>query len=135
MGNLRDVGIVSLNLAQLELQRGGLEMARASVLEGLRFVEETGSRVSGRTLIDTAAGVAAAESDWPRAARLFGAADAALAWADAPRDPGDEKVIVPMIERTRHALGVEAFEAAYAAGKALPYETGLGEVRSWLSGD
>ena len=135
LGNLRDVGIVSLNLAQLELQRGGLEKARASVLEGLVFVGETRSKVGARTLLDTAAGVAAAEHHWARAARLFGAADGVLAWAIAPRDPGDERVMVPMIELTRAALGADAFDSAYASGQALGFEEGLAELRRWLAGE
>ena len=102
------------------------------MLEGVDYVERSGSKLGGRALLDTAAGLAAAGGEWEQAARLFGAADAALAWTGAPREPLDEEVMLPILTRTRGELGDAAFEAAYASGQSLSYEDGLAEVRAWL---
>jgi hypothetical protein len=71
-------------------------------------------------------------TEWPRAARLFGAAEAQLAQTGLHRDPADEAFLAPLIQQARDALGAEAFDLAATSGRALGYEDAIAEARSWL---
>ena len=72
--------------------------------------------------------LAAAFGPTPKAARLFGAAEALRATLGAPvplvERPGYEQAVTAV----RQALGAEAFDAAWRAGQALPLDQVLVEA-------
>jgi hypothetical protein len=75
---------------------------------------------------------APARREWPRAARYYGAAEAQAAATGFRRDAADEAFLAPHIAAAREALGTEAFAAAEAAGRALPYADALADARAWF---
>jgi hypothetical protein len=63
-----------------------------------------------------------AEADMSRSARLHGAADEALAALGETIDSLEGRLRALDCHRLRSAMGTEAFEAEYAAGRALTSE-------------
>ena len=74
------------------------------------------------------------QEEWARSARCFGIAEAHAQRTGIHRDPADEAFLAPRIQAAREALGSDCFVAAETAGRALSYESGIEEVRSWLDG-
>ena len=66
--------------------------------------------------------IAGSEGDLDRAARLHGAAEAALAALGETVDPVEARLRERDCQRLRSVLGPEAFAAEYAAGKSLSSE-------------
>jgi hypothetical protein len=84
-------------------------------------------------LLDAVAGLASRSGDHRIAARFGAAADRQLQAWGYRREPGELAHIVPLMTNSRRALGGEAFEAAEAAGRALPFEQALLELDQWLN--
>ena len=113
--------------------RGAAVRAPAMLLEVLAIAEEIGSKPAGQSALEVCAGLAASANDWECAARLFGAAETQMGYTGIHRDPTDEAFLAPLITKARDALGMSAFAAADAAGRALAYDDALTEARNWLA--
>jgi tetratricopeptide (TPR) repeat protein len=132
-GNSGAITIALFNLAKVSVGRGSGDRARRLLLEALPIVEAIGSKWMGQDLLEAATALAAFLEEWERAARFYGALQVQMERMGRRRVPADEAFLMPLIARTREALGAEAFAAAVDAGRALGYESALGEVRSWLT--
>jgi hypothetical protein len=133
LGDRESVAIGLLNLAMVAIGRESGDGARAMLLEVLAIVTESGSKRLGQSALEVAAGMAAMRSDSDQAARFYGIAEAQTGATGLRRDPGDEAFLVPLIARARTELGAAAFSQAEAAGRALSYDDGIVEVRTWLT--
>ncbi|HET7403192.1 MAG TPA: tetratricopeptide repeat protein, partial [Usitatibacter sp.] len=131
MGDRESEAVALLNLAMASSGMPPHECARL-LLQALQGSEAIGSRYVGLSVLDVAAGLAAATGAWERAARYFGAAQAQAASAGVHRDPADDAFLTPRIERARAALPAAAFQLAETAGAALSYEEVIAGVREWL---
>jgi hypothetical protein len=103
------------------------------LLDVLAIAEEIGSKRTGGSLLEVAAGLAASNDECERVALFFGAAEAQAAQTGLHRDPADEAFLVPRVARARETLGEAAFAAAEAAGRALSYDGAMAEARAWLA--
>jgi predicted ATPase/class 3 adenylate cyclase len=133
LGDRESIAIGLLNLAMVSIGRGSSERAGRMLLEALDIVDETGSQSAGQSVLEVSAGLAARQSEWGRAARLYGAAEAQAERTGLRRDPADEAFLAPLIGTARGALDESLYNAAEAAGCALAYEEALLEARAWLS--
>ncbi|HET7402112.1 MAG TPA: hypothetical protein VFJ62_10035, partial [Usitatibacter sp.] len=131
MGDRESEAVALLNLAMASSGMPPHACARL-LLQALQGAEAIGSRYVGLSVLDVAAGLAAATGAWERAARYFGAAQAQAASAGVHRDPADDAFLAPRIERARAALPAAAFQLAETAGAALSYEDVIADVRDWL---
>ncbi len=121
------------NLARVLIANGTPERARLLLIECATVVAANKITAMLGNVFDVAAGLAAAEGDHVNAARFYGASQSALAAAGARREPTDEDFIAPLMERSRAALGREAFAAAAQAAQALGVDPSLAEVIEWLA--
>jgi DNA-binding CsgD family transcriptional regulator/tetratricopeptide (TPR) repeat protein len=114
-------GIVyqAFNLGLAEYLGGSLGPAEALFAESLDLAGRVGmKRHTAYALLGLAlAGHGGADAAW--SARLHGAADWALADLGETLEPLEGRLAGRGRERLRAALGAEAFEAEYAAGRAL----------------
>ena len=134
LGDREVVCVALLNLAMVSIGRNRTDRVPAMLLEVLDVAEDLGSKPAGQSAVEVCAGLAAASSDWPRAARFFGVAEAQTGTTGIHRDPTDEAFLSPLIEAARSALGLDAFTRATDAGRNLPYEIAIAEARAWLRG-
>ena len=126
------IAIGLLNLAMVAIGRGTGAAARDMLQEVLAIAVEIGSKPAGQSALEVAAGLAALQQEWARAARLFGAAEAQTAQTGLQRDPADEVFLAPLMAQARVALGTARFDAAETSGRALGYEDAVAEVQGWL---
>jgi predicted ATPase/class 3 adenylate cyclase len=134
LGDSESIAIDLLNLAMVAIDRGMSARAAAMVDEALTIVVETGLTRTGQSALDVCAGLAASRGEWEQAARFYGAAEGQTGQTGLRRDPSDEAFLVPLVERTRAALGDDAFGRADAAGRALAWEQAMAQARGWLAG-
>ncbi len=131
-GEPRSIVVQLLNLASVSIARGSGEAAREMLLEATGVVGAIGSKVLGTNTMQIAAGLAASGGQWRRAAQIHGAVVALCEQTGYHLDSTDEAFLLPLISRTREALGEAAFAAAVAAGRAHSYNSIMAEVREWL---
>ncbi|MGH8800733.1 MAG: tetratricopeptide repeat protein, partial [Casimicrobiaceae bacterium] len=122
-----------LNLAMVAIGRGAPDRARAMLLEVVAICAETDSRLTGQSVIEVSAGLAADLGDGGRAITFFGAAERQAGLSGIHRDPTDEAFLAPRIARARASLAADACAGAEAAGRALDYATAIAEVHAWLA--
>jgi non-specific serine/threonine protein kinase len=127
IGNTYGIGFVLTNLAKVARERGDFAAAAALYAESLELRWEQGDKLSIAGTFRGLASVAASARQYERAARLWGAAEAlrAAIGAPPPRHRGRSQQAVAI---TRAALGESAFEAAWAAGHALPVSEAVAEA-------
>ena len=130
----RDTAVVSCNLARLLIAAGKTERSRSLLLASLTSSVAVGLKGIAEHLLEVTAGLAVTLGDNESAARFNGAALTCMHEAGARREPVDEAFIDPLIERARIAMGSVAFAEAEAAGRALPYDAAIAEVRQFLEG-
>jgi predicted ATPase/class 3 adenylate cyclase len=123
-----------LNLTMIAIAGGRLARARTMLLEALDLAERVGSVFAGTSVIDVAAGLAAAEEEWDRAAALFGVAEKQASRTGLHRHAADQAFVTPLMERARAAMGAAAFEASADRGRTMAYERALEDTRAWLEG-
>ena len=126
------IGLLNLAMATIGGHKG--DRVPPMLLEVLEIAGEICSKPAAQSVLEVSAGLAASRGDWPRAARLFGVAEAHAARTGLHRDPADEAFLAPLIARAREALGKPAFGAAELAGRAIGDEDAIGELRAWLGG-
>jgi predicted ATPase/class 3 adenylate cyclase len=132
LGDLEGVAVCLLNLAMVSIGRGSGEPVRDMLLELITVASEIESRPVGQSALEVSAGDCAWREEWECAARLYGVAQAQVEETGFQRDPTDEAFLLPLIERTRAALGAAAFERLTREGRTLSYEQGIDEARRWL---
>ena len=106
--------------------------ARANLLEAFELSERAALVASRQGVMEITSMLAAALDDPQRAARLWGAAEAALERMGTHRLSLIEQVLQPQIARARDSLGEAAFAAAVAEGRALSDAAATAEARAWL---
>jgi predicted ATPase/class 3 adenylate cyclase len=132
LGDRESIAIGLLNLAMVSIGRGSGPRAGRMLLEVLEIAREIGSKPAGQSVLEVSAGLASSSSDWERAARFFGMAEAQTERTGLHRDPADEAFLAPLITKTREALGAGQFASAEAEGRTLSYEEATSEARAWL---
>ena len=98
--------------------------ARATALyeESLALYRELGNKHGLAECLEGLAGVAVAQRQLERAARLLGAAETLRQATGAPLSPGERARYDRDMSAVRAGLGEAAFAAAWATGKATPLE-------------
>jgi tetratricopeptide (TPR) repeat protein len=133
-----DRGPIALSLAMLAKTSIGLglgDRARRMLGEAFAIAEEI--KWKGPIplwQVECCTELAAFFGEWKQAARFYGAIEAQSAQAGSRREPSDEASLVPLITRTRDALGAAGFAEAEASGRSLSYDEAIAEARTWLEG-
>ena len=133
LGDRDTTAVGLLNLAMVAIARGSIGETAKMLVDVIAIANEIGSKSAGQSVLEVTAGLASLREDWPRAARLYGAADANMFYTGIVRDAADEAFLAPLIAKARDALGEAAFAAAKAEGRALSYAQAMDEARMWLA--
>lgn len=132
LGDRETIAIALLNMAMLRAQQGDGAGARGLLLQAFDIAAEIGSRRMTQSALEVAAGLAATESAWTEAARLYGGAVAQARDTGLRREPADEAFLAPLMTRVRQSLG-ERYEALEAQGRALSDAQATRAARDWLT--
>jgi predicted ATPase/class 3 adenylate cyclase len=119
LGDQESVAIGLLNLAMVTITRGQTAAALPLLAEVSAIAKAVGSQPARQSLIEVAAGLAAARGDAALAARLFGAAEVRATLTSIRRDANDDRFLQPLLAGARAALGEAGFAQAEAAGRAM----------------
>ncbi len=134
VGNQESIAIGLLNLAIVQVLSGRTEGAAPNLLEADAIGRQIGSRPVQRSFLEVCAGLAAATSDFERAALYFGWAEMQREETGLRRDPADQAFLSQAVDAARAALGNDAFVRIQADGRAVPGALVLEQARVWLSG-
>jgi non-specific serine/threonine protein kinase len=140
-----DIVYATFNLGLAEYLGGSPEAAEASFEESLGLATRMGMKgLTAYALLGLAL-VGHDGADPGRSARLHGAADQALADLGETIEPLERRLADLDRQRLRAAMGTEAFEAEYAAGRTLdlaqvlaalgPMDSGAGRTRTAAPGE
>jgi len=132
-GDRESVAFGLLNLAMALIARNASARVPAILLEALAIADENRSTPAAQSVLEVSAGWAAAQSDWERAARLYGVAEALAETTGLRRDPADEAFLAPLMDSARDMLGVPAFASLEAAGRGVSRDEAIAEVRGWIA--
>ena len=132
IGGRDTIAVALLNLARVHLDRKSGESAGRVLREVLEIVDAHAGPQETQQLLTVAAGLAAHEGDWARAARIYGAAQAQLEQHGLRREPADEASVAPLMVRARQATDHAGFAAREAEGRAMTPDDVLRDVRAWL---
>jgi non-specific serine/threonine protein kinase len=119
LGNARHIAIALNHLAFAILLAGDIKQADRLFAELLVRQQQLGDRWFIQFALIGAASVAGARGQGDRAARLFGAADALRDALGVPVPPSSQPTINQLVAVARRLLDPAAFDAAWAAGRAL----------------
>ncbi len=122
LGFKRGIAVALLSLGTVAQSAGRYERARASFEEGLGLRKELGDRRGLASVLDKLGDMAQSLGHQERAVRLFGVADAIREAISAPLTPSDRGDHERSLAAARATLGVAAFAAAWAAGRAMTVE-------------
>jgi tetratricopeptide (TPR) repeat protein len=125
-----DVASLLHNLGYVALAQGDIKQAAALFGEGLGLQQEIGHQQGIAECLAGCAAVAAAQQQGERAARLFGAADALSTQAGGSVWPAEQTEYTRYQAATRAQLPPATWEAAWAAGRALPLAQAIEEATS-----
>jgi len=134
LGDPLSIAATLLNLSMVCIHLPSCHMPPTMLLEVLDIAGQTRSRPMLQGALDVCAGLAAAHGEWPRAARLYGAAQQLAADMALQRDAADEAFILPLMAQTQAALGEPAWQVAERDGRAMGGDEAQGEARAWLAG-
>ncbi|MFT3821623.1 MAG: tetratricopeptide repeat protein [Rubrivivax sp.] len=121
--------VVLDNLIRLLVARGALDEAWQLALECLPLA---GAEKVSVDLLEATVGLASRGGEHAVAARFWGAAHRQLLAWGYRHEPGETEHLAPLLAGSRRALGDEAFAAAEAAGRALPFDQAMAELAQWL---
>jgi hypothetical protein len=121
-GEIDNAAYVLVGLGGTALRQGDLATAGAHLAECLGIAREYGDETLVADMLESLAGLAAAEARPERAARLAGAAAALRATIGAPRGPAAVVRLEQELALARQALDAERYAAAWAEGQAMPVE-------------
>jgi tetratricopeptide (TPR) repeat protein len=123
-------GQVLYNLGLAHMALGDPARAAACFVEGVELFYRDLNNYLGLSLaVDGLAGVAAAQGDFPRAARLLGAGKAVRDAVHAPVPPAYEPDHQRIHDAARRGLEEAAFAAAWEAGCAMTVEEAIALAR------
>jgi ATP/maltotriose-dependent transcriptional regulator MalT len=134
LGNADYVSVALLNLAMVAIARGTVQRAAALLREVLAISDKTGSKPAEQSAVEVSACLAGRREEWERAARYYGAVENETRRTGIVRDASDQAFLAPIIAQSRAVLGSTEFARCEAAGRALPFEGTVSDVRAWLSG-
>ncbi|HET9976827.1 MAG TPA: tetratricopeptide repeat protein [Burkholderiaceae bacterium] len=121
--------VVLDNLIRVLVARGELDRARQFARQCLPLARREKVSVD---LLEATVGLASRRGEHALAARFWGAADRQLLAWGYRHEPGELEHLEPLLANSRRELGDAAFEAAEAAGRAMPFEQALTELEAWL---
>jgi non-specific serine/threonine protein kinase len=129
LGERRGLSLALAGLGRVTAMGGDHRGAWSSLRESLSLQRDLVDRADAAETLEWCAGLAAVRGQTERAARLAGAAGALraareVAWAV----PVGRDLLERWLGAARRALGEDAFEAARAAGQALPLEEAIADV-------
>jgi tetratricopeptide (TPR) repeat protein len=108
--------------------QGDQERALALYAESLTLYKRVGDRVGIAACLEGLSCVAFAQGQMERATRLSGAAAALRDEIGAPLPPADRPAYERAVAALHTALGDDAFEAYWEAGRALSLEQAIAEA-------
>lgn len=111
-----------INLGLAARGQGHYARATASLGEALARSQEAGVKPSIINAVEGIAGLAGALGMDTRAARLWGAAEAAREATGIVLPPGDRALHEPYLAAARRRIGSTAWEGAMTEGRAMPLE-------------
>jgi predicted ATPase/transcriptional regulator with XRE-family HTH domain len=123
-----DIASLLHNLGYVALAQGDTKRATALFGEGLALQREIGHQQGIAECLAGCAAVAAVQRQGERAARLFGAADALSAHAGGPVWPAEQTEYTRHQAAARVQLPTAVWEAAWAAGRAMPLSQAIEEA-------
>jgi tetratricopeptide (TPR) repeat protein len=123
------VPVYMLNLASVACLRRDYQSATSFALEGLKVSEEFGNKIVTGTALGVFAALAVVAGEQEKAARLWGAAQAAFDAADYKLDKTDQDFVDRYVGEARAAVGDEQFEAAFREGRAMRFEHAVALAR------
>ncbi len=124
-GEGRMVAIALSDLGLVSWRRGDHSRARALLEESLAMQRKVQEKRMIALCLERLAGVSATEGRPTEGAQLFGAAEALREAMGAPLAPVEQDEYDRSVAAAREALGEEAFEAAWAEGRAMTMEEAI----------
>ena len=100
-------------------------------LEALDLSADSKSKMTMQKVLEPVTALAAAVKEWPTAARMLGAANAAQKMTGNTQH-NDSQFWSSVVVSTRNSLRDVDFDAAYGAGHALTMEQAIDEAKAWL---
>jgi tetratricopeptide (TPR) repeat protein len=113
------------NLGYIAFHQGDHERAEVLALEALNLLREPKLEYPIAIVVAMLGGPVAAKGDAERAGRLLGASEALLETMGVGLQPADQFEIDRYVAAVREQLDEVAFEAAWAAGRAMSLEEAL----------
>ena len=132
-GDTGGVAIGLHNLAYLEREQGAYGRAATRYAESLAMFQALDDGDGIANCLDGLAGVACAEQEARRAARLGGAAASLRAALGTLLPPVDRATTERYMTMAHTMLGNDAFALAWAEGAALPVKQAVAEALGWVS--
>jgi tetratricopeptide (TPR) repeat protein len=117
-GDRRREGMVLSNLGHVMQREGDTAQAESLFLQAIELMSHGGSDYFLAFGLAGLAGPLAAQGNAERAARLLGTAEAVLEKLGVSYQPADRRAIEHYTSQARAHLGSEAFERAWAEGRA-----------------
>jgi hypothetical protein len=127
-GNLEGVALALIGIGLNAQYRGDRSRARTLLRESLRLFAQLGDRREIAECLELLAGLEVANAAPARAARLFGAAAAALEGGGLTPAPTERYEYEQNLNSARRSLGERAFAAAWPEGQSLPLETAIADA-------
>ena len=122
VGDRRDRAYTLNNLASAALPLDDFKAVQAALAESLALFQEVGDTQGKPLVLAGFASLAAAQNQGARAGRLWGAAEVLREVLGVPLHESDRDSYDQEVSGCRMALGSEAFEAAWAEGRAMAWE-------------
>jgi predicted ATPase/predicted Ser/Thr protein kinase len=125
LGDTWSISVAVGNLAEASLRHGDRAGARSLLAEALTAAQKRGDKRIAAECLQRMAGVAAAEDEVARAARLWGAAEALRTSIGALLSPAERAIEDAWLPPARAALGPETFEAECERGRRLELDQAI----------
>ena len=129
--NKVEIAGMLLNVGCVMLYQGEHEQGTSIFSESLELFRELGNKFGLIQALEGLAGIAGAQMQAERAARLFGAAECLREGINAPLAPSDQLFYAPIVDTTRKLLGQADFEKFWNEGRSLNLEQALGLALSY----
>jgi hypothetical protein len=125
MGDTRFAMSAQSELAHALRRSGAIDEAEAEYRQSILGWQRTGNRGAVANQLESLAFTAQARGDGPRAARLFGAAEALRESAGDPMTDIERVEYEAEVDRLRGLLDLETFSDAWAEGRRLTSEAAV----------
>jgi predicted ATPase/DNA-binding SARP family transcriptional activator len=128
MGNVQGVGAVLQRWGRLAFDQGDLSAARERLQQSLGIWSSIGTRIGVAECLSAIAEIEAAEGQWRKAVRFWGAADSMRKSASFMPSPAETRRAEHHMERPRRELGEDKFSAAWLGVMALTMDQVVAEA-------